>query len=178
MRSLIFLFSFFLFIACGQKENKTGTAKPAFSYFELSYHNDGAVKGDLRSLSFCTDSNKIFFLPHTLPQIDGDSVMYGFLPDSIYQSIDTIIKEIRNMRSQDPDSIYCYDCDAISIKVIAKGDTMRFFQQGDINDRIWRLIETLGVLKKSDRLQQFKAIYFFMETLLDVNPPPKIKERE
>ena len=126
--------------ACTSKQKKSINKKEEshFSYFELSY------KGDwFGGFSFLVDTNKIFFFPSTLPQISGDKIKYGILPDSLFQAIDSTITQIRTLQSLNPDSTYCFDCSEVSIKAILNSDTIRLYQAGIINDTIWNLIEKL-----------------------------------
>jgi hypothetical protein len=171
MRSLLLSLAGFCFlVACRQTAEKPVKATSHFSYFELSYHSGWGAKG----ISFIVDSSRIFILPQFLQSIDGNNVTYGLLPDSIYQTIDTIAREIKNYRSQDPDSIYCYDCDEISVMIVNNKDTVRLYQAGDIAPILYRAIDSMKALKDRNGFNQFTVAYFFLETQTDVIEPPKV----
>jgi hypothetical protein len=162
---------FLLTILCSNCNSKKQVeATPGFSYFELSYHTQWGAKG----LSFFTDSNGIFILPQFLQTVEGNNVTYGLLPDSIYQTIDTIAREIKNYRSQDPDSLYCHDCDEISVMIVTNTDTARVYQAGNVSPRLYKLVEMMESLKKTKGFHRFSVAYFFMETQKDVIRPPKV----
>jgi hypothetical protein len=142
-------------------------------YFELSY-----LGGWQGSLSFCVDSNRIFFFPRLLQSIEGNTTKYGLLPDSVYNHINSVISHLKLIHSQDPDSLYCYDCSEVSIKTINGTDTMRLFLAGDIDSVTWDLIRRLEKYEKDSKSKELTTAYFFLETQRDlIKMPPKIIEK-
>ncbi|MBL7748219.1 MAG: hypothetical protein JNM19_12360 [Chitinophagaceae bacterium] len=167
----LILIATFLY-SCKQESNSTiQPDKKGFSWFELSYKG-----GWTGQLSFCVDSNRIFFFPSLTKQIDGETVKYGLLPDSIFKKVDTLTWELKSIPSLNPDSNYCDDCAEVSIMAITGIDTIRVFMEGNINDRTRRLIEQLEAYKKSSTLHQLAVAYFYLATMKDVlSPlPPRI----
>jgi hypothetical protein len=171
--SLLFL----LIFCCNCHSKKTSaptTAKPLshdkMDYFELSYR--GGWEG---GLSFCVDSSKIFFFPQMAQSVEGSVTKYGLLPDSLFDHINSLIPRLRQIPSQKPDSLYCYDCPEISIRAVNGADTLRLFLAGDADTSIWLLIERLADYERNSKLQKLTTAYFFLETMSDVvHMPPKI----
>jgi len=158
--------------SCKQENTSiTQPEKKRFSWFELSYKG-----GWTGHLSFCVDSNRIFFFPSLIKQIDGETVKYGLLPDSIFKKVDTLTRQLKSIRSFNPDSNYCDDCTEVSIMAITGNDTTRVFMAADINDRTWKLIEQLEAYKETATLHQLAVSYFYLTTMKDVlSPiPPRI----
>jgi hypothetical protein len=174
MLKQIFASSLLLTLSCCQSHDSNNlklSNKENFSYFEISYK--GGWSG---GLSFFTDTNGIFFFPPIYPQVSGDKIKYGILPDSISQTIGTTIPIIKKLHSLNPDSLYCYDCDQVSIKLIKNNDTTKLYQAGAIDSTVWNLIERLEVFRKNEKSSLLNALYFYLETAKDVSSPmpPKI----
>ncbi len=162
----LILIATFLYSCKQENSSNTPPDKKGFSWFELSYKG-----GWMGELSFCVDSNRIFFFPSLIKQTDGETVKYGLLPDSIFKKVDTLTRQLKSIRSLNPDSNYCDDCAEVSIMAITRTDTTRVFMAGDINDRTGKLIEQLEAYKKSSTLHQLAVTYFYLATMKDVLPP-------
>ena len=137
--------------------------KANFDYFEISYRG-----GWIGNLSFRVDSNKIYL------SSDGHRVVkYGILPDSIYNSINTIVYSIQ------PDTIIklhddnCTDCSSLAINVKIEQDTIQVFQHRVISNSFVTIVRQLNSFISNSKHNYVNA-YMYLPTLDKVLPPPKI----
>ncbi len=143
-------------------EVKSDQPKPSnhFNSFEISY-----TDGWRKHFSFFLDSNKIYFSPG-----ETNMTYYGILPDTIFKTIDSVVFKIRydtTIKSKNND---CADCSVAAIKIIAKSDTIRISQAGDIDKIILTCIKFLEDLIDSNRAQNFKGLVV-LQTRAIVRPP-------
>jgi hypothetical protein len=163
--SLLFL------TACNDNEPKQEKAiqgsHPRFSSFEISY-----TGGWDRGFSFLADSNKIFFSPSPNPaDFLSSFVKYGLMPDSICRLIDSTLLLIKNDTSGRSKIITCDDCSIVFIKTITAKDTIDFFQSGDINPGIMRMVSQLEYFIDSSKHTAVNAL-MLLETARELRPPP------
>lgn len=167
-KSILLLPAIIFIASCHTSKKDYKPAQRNFSYFELNYHDP------LRRFQFCTDSNRIFFIPQGLPVMEGNTVKYGLLPDSIYNSLNGAVPAIKKIHSLNPDSTYCYDCPEIAVVLVSQKDTVKIYQAGNIDSTFYSLINKLDKINKDSSYNNFKAIYFQLETYSMVIKPLKL----
>ncbi len=145
--------------------------KASFDYFELSYFNGSGV-----SLSFRVDSNRIFFLP-----THWDSLKYGILPDSIFYSIDTTVYLLQNNTITKSINKFCHDCPSLALNVKTGQDTIKVFQDGRIDKRLWKVVKQLEFFADSVG-HNYTSAFMRLETMEKLIPitkfrPPSAKKK-
>lgn len=149
----------FLLYSCSDHA-KTVTSKKVTS-FEIGYSN-----GWTTGISFCVDSNEVFFAPQKF-----DSVKYGLLPDSIFRLIkSTLLKVISDttIKSKDDD---CVDCSVLGLQAIIGQDTIRIHQVGKIDSVFIPLIKSIQNFVDSTNHPIIHAVLFLESQKIAFSPP-------
>jgi hypothetical protein len=164
---LIYFLSFLIFslFSCGYKTTQSKTSH-GFTSFEVS-----SVKGYHNEFSFLVDSNKLYFSP------EGIKLRYGKLPDTMYNFIDSSLFAIQNNTTIKTKGEYCNGCSAVSIKVVANGDTNLFTQKGEVSIEVEKLVTKLQEFVYQSEHNIINSVGFWQtESAIMPMPPSKVED--